>query len=256
MATYELAARLNRMRGVATVVVQGGQESEFQITPNAAKLLESSVTITDILNAVKATNLVESPGLFEKNHQLVLGLVNGQARSADDLAKTVIKSTAAGVPIHIGDVANVRQSVKPLYTIIRANGKPAVLLNLNRQPDSNTVVVATEVHAEVDRIRATLPPGVQLRPFYDQSGIVQDSIASVRDAILLGLLLSAIVLVVFLHDWRTSVVAGLVIPVTITAPFLVFKLVWPSFNLMTLAGFAAPASFVPYYPPHLTPHTS
>ncbi len=244
MATYEIAPRLNRMSGVATVVVQGGQEPEFQITPNAAKLLEASVTITDILNAVKATNLVESPGLFEKNHQLVLGLVNGQARSADDLAKTVIKSTAAGVPIHIGDVANVRQSVKPLYTIIRANGKPAVLLNLNRQPDSNTVVVANEVHAEVDRIRATLPPGVQLRPFYDQSGIVQDSIASVRDAILLGLLLSAIVLVVFLHDWRTSVVAGLVIPVTIMLTFIVLKLLGQSFNLMTLGGLAAAVGLV------------
>src|SRR6266404_2961498 len=154
MATYEIAPRLNRMSGVATVVVQGGQEPEFQITPDAAKLLEASVTITDILNAVKATNLVDSPGLFEKNHQLVLGLVNGQARNADDLAKTVIKSTAAGVPIHIGDVADVQQSVKPLYTIVRANGKPAVLLNLNRQPDSNTVTVANEVHAEVDRIRS------------------------------------------------------------------------------------------------------
>src|SRR5712691_7413193 len=244
MATYEIAPRLNRMSGVATVVVQGGQEPEFQITPDAAKLLEASVTITDILNAVKATNLVDSPGLFEKNHQLVLGLVNGQARNADDLAKTVIKNTTAGVPIHVGDVATVEQSVKPLYTIVRANGKPAVLLNLNRQPDSNTVVVANEVHAEVDRIRATLPVGVQLLPFYDQSGIVRDSIASVRDAILLGLLLSAIVLVVFLHDWRTSVVAGLVIPVTITVTFIVLKLLGQSFNLMTLGGLAAAVGLV------------
>ncbi|MGC2695001.1 MAG: efflux RND transporter permease subunit, partial [Candidatus Angelobacter sp.] len=244
MATYDIAPRLNRMTGVATVIVQGGQEPEFQITPAPAKLLETQVTVTDILNAVKATNLVDSPGLFERNHQLVLGLVSGQAQTAGDLAKTVVKSTQSGIPIRIGDVAAVQQSVKPLYTMVRANGKPAVLLNINRQPDSNTVVVANEVHAEVDRLRATLPPGVQLTPFYDQSGLVQDSIKSVRDAILLGLILSAIVLVVFLRDWGSSVVAGLVIPVTIFVTFVILKLLGQSFNLMTLGGLAAAVGLV------------
>ena len=244
MATYDIAPRLNRMSGVATVIVQGGQEPEFQITPSPARLLATSVTVTDILNAVKATNLVDSPGLFERNHQLVLGLVSGQARNADDLANTVIKNTPAGLPVRIGDVATVQQSVKPLYTIVRADGKPAVLLNINRQPDSNTVAVADEVHDEVARIRSTLPPGIRLTPFYDQSGIVRDSISSVRDAILLGLVLSAIVLVVFLRDWGSSVVAGLVIPVTIFITFMVLKLLGQSFNLMTLGGLAAAVGLV------------
>src|SRR5262252_5440053 len=244
MATYDIAPRLNRMSGVATVIVQGGQEPEFQITPSPARLLATGVTVTDILNAVKATNLVDSPGLFERNHQLVLGLVSGQARNADDLANTVVKNTPAGLPVRIGDVATVQQSVKPLYTIVRADGKPAVLLNINRQPDSNTVAVANEVHDEAERIRKTLPSGVHLVPFYDQSGIVQDSIKSVRDAILLGLILSAIVLVVFLRDWRTSVIAGLVIPVTIMVTFIVLKLLGQSFNLMTLGGLAAAVGLV------------
>jgi CzcA family heavy metal efflux pump len=244
MATYDIAPRLNRMSGVATVIVQGGQEPEFQITPNPARLLATGVTVTDILNAVKATNLVDSPGLFERNHQLVLGLVSGQARNADDLANTVIKNTPAGLPVRIGDVAAVQQSVKPIYTIVRADGKPAVLLNINRQPDSNIVAVANEVHDEVARIRSTLPPGIRLTPFYDQSGIVQDSISSVRDAILLGLVLSAIVLVVFLRDWGSSIVAGLVIPVTIFITFVVLKLLGQSFNLMTLGGLAAAVGLV------------
>src|SRR5580765_6539506 len=167
MATYDIAPRLNRMSGVATVIVQGGQEPEFQITPSPARLLATQMTVTDILNAVKATNLVDSPGLFERNHQLVLGLVSGQARNAGDLANTVIKNTPAGIPVRIGDVAVVQQSVKPLYTIVRADGKPAVLLNINRQPDSNTVAVADEAHAEIELIRKTLPPGIHLIPFYD-----------------------------------------------------------------------------------------
>jgi CzcA family heavy metal efflux pump len=244
MATYQIAPRLNRMIGVATVVVQGGQEPEFHIIPDPAKLLETSVTVTDILNAVRQTNLIDSPGLFDQNHQLVLGLVSGQARSSQDLAQTVVKNTPAGIPVRVGDVATVEQSVKPVYTMVRAEGKPAVLLNINRQPDSNTVTVADEVHAEIDRIRSTLPPGIHLMPFYDQSGIVQDSIKSVRDAILLGLFLSAVVLIVFLRDWGTSVVAGLVIPVTVMVTFIVLKLLGQSFNLMTLGGLAAAVGLV------------
>ncbi|MFI5103697.1 MAG: efflux RND transporter permease subunit, partial [Terriglobales bacterium] len=244
IATYEIAPRLNRRNGVATVVVQGGQEPEFEITPSPAKLLATSVTVTDILNAVKATNLIDSPGLFDRNHQLVLGLVNGQARSSEELAQTVVKNTPAGIPVRIGDVAAVHQSVRPIYTLVRADGKPAVLININRQPDSNTVTVANEVHDEVQLIKGTLPPGIQLTPFYDQSGIVQDSIKSVRDAIFLGLILSAIVLVVFLRDWGSSVVAGMVIPITILVTFIVLRLTGHSFNLMTLGGLAAAVGLV------------
>ena len=85
--------------------------------------------------------------------------------------------------MRIGDVADVAASVKPVYTVVTANGKPAVLLSINRQPDSNTVQVASAIHDEIDQIRKILPPGIQLQPFYDQSDIVNDSIASVRDAV-------------------------------------------------------------------------
>lgn len=243
-ATYDIAPRLNRLNGVATVLVQGGQEPEIHITPDPAKLLETSSTVTDILNAVKAANLIDSPGLFERNHQLVLGLVNAQARTPEDLARIVIKNTQAGIPVRIGDVATVERAVKPVYTLVRADSRPAVLLNINRQPDSNTVEVADEVHAEVESIRRTLPPGIRLENFYDQSGIVRASIKSVRDAIMIGLFLSALVLIVFLRDWGSSVVAGLVIPVTILVTFIILKLLGQSFNLMTLGGLAAAVGLV------------
>jgi len=243
-ATYDIAPRLNRLSGVATVLVQGGQEPEVHITPDPAKLLQASVTVTDILNAIKSANLIDSPGLFERNHQLVLGLVNAQAQTPAQLASIVVKNTQAGVPVRIGDVATVQNSVKPLYTMVRANGRQAVLLNVSRQPDSNTVAVADELHAEIENIRRTLPPGIHLDDFYDQSGMVRASIKSVRDAILIGLFLSAMVLIVFLHDWGSSIVAGLVIPVTIMVTFIILKLLGQSFNLMTLGGLAAAVGLV------------
>ena len=244
MATYEIKPRLNRLDGVSTVLVQGGQEPEFYITPDPAKLQLAGVTVPDILEAVRRTNLIDSPGLIENNHQLVLGLINAQVRTPEEIAATVIKTTTAGIPVRIGDIATVAPGVKPVYTIVNANGKPAVLLNINRQPDGNTVQVADEVHAEVARIRQSLPPGIELQPFYDQSIIVGESIKSVRDAILLGLILASIILVVFLRDWGTSIVAGLVIPVTILVTFIALKLLGESFDLMTLGGLAAAVGLV------------
>jgi CzcA family heavy metal efflux pump len=244
MATYDIKPRLNRLDGVSTVVVQGGQEPEFHIQPDATRLLAANATVTDILDTMRRTNLIDSPGLFERNHQLVLALISAQVRTPQQIADIVIKNTPAGIPVRIGDVATVMPGVKPVYTIVTANGKPAVLLNINRQPDSNTVQVADEVHAQVEAIRKSLPPGIEIRPFYDQSIIVSDSIKSVRDAILLGLLLASIILVVFLRDWGTSVVAGLVIPVTIAVTFIALKGLGESFNLMTLGGLAAAVGLV------------
>jgi len=244
MATYEMKPRLNRLEGVSTVIIQGGQEPEFYVTPDPAKLLAAGVTVSDILDAMRRTNLIDSPGLLERNHQLYLGLVNGQVRTPEEIANAVIKSTPAGIPVRIGDVASVAPGVKPVYTVVTAGGKPAVLLNINRQPDGNTVQVAQEVHDEIDRLRKTLPPGVHIEPFYDQSIIVADSIKSVRDAILLGLILASIILVVFLRDWGTSLVAGLVIPVTVMVTFIALKVMGQTFNLMTLGGLAAAVGLV------------
>jgi multidrug efflux pump subunit AcrB len=244
IATYDIKPRLNRLDGVATVVVQGGRVPEFQITPDPARLPVAGVTVSDILDAVRRTNLIDSPGLIESDHHLVLGLVSGQVRSAEQLGQIVVKTSAAGVPIRIGDVASVAPSVAPVYTMVTANGKPSVLLNVSRQPDSNTVQVANEVHDLIQQLEPTLPKGVRLQPFYDQSLIVHDSISSVRDAVLIGIVLSSIVLVLFLRDWGTSLVAGLVIPVTLLITFIVLKVTGQSFNLMTLGGLAAAVGLV------------
>jgi CzcA family heavy metal efflux pump len=244
LATYELKPRLNRLDGVSTVVVQGGQEPEYHIIPDPAKLAAANVTVTDLLDAVRRSNLIDSPGLIQSDHQLVLGLVSGQAQNPEQLSQVVVKSTAAGVPVRIADVAQVVAGIKPVYTIVTANGRPAVLLNINRQPESNTVRVASEVHQSVDELRKTLPPGVRLEPFYDQSLIVGASIRSVGDAILVGIILASIIMVFFLRDWGTSIVAALVIPVTMLVTVIALKLIGQSFNLMTLGGLAAAVGLV------------
>lgn len=244
IATYDIKPRMNRLNGVATVIVQGGRVPEFQVTPDPARLLAAGVTVPDLLDAIRRTNLIDSPGLIESGHQLVLGLVSGRVRTPEELGRIVVKNSAAGVAIRIGDIAKVAPSVAPVYTIVTAHGKPAVLLNVNRQPDSNTLEVANEVHALIAELQPTLPTGVHLEPFYDQSTIVHESIASVRDAVLIGIALSSVILVLFLRDWGTSFVAGMVIPVTLLITFIVLKVTGQSFNLMTLGGLAAAVGLV------------
>jgi len=244
IATYDLKPRLNRLNGVATVIIQGGRVPEFQVTPDPARLHASGITVPDILDAIKRTNLIDSPGLIEHSHQLVLGLISGQVRTPEQIGQIVVKSSPMGIPIRLGDIAKIAPSVAPVYTMVTANGKPAVLLNVDRQPESNTLDVANEVHALIQQLTPSLPPGVHLEPFYDQSTIVHDSISSVRDAVLIGILLSSIILVLFLRDWGTSLVAGLVIPITLLITFIVLKWTNQSFNLMTLGGLAAAVGLV------------
>jgi CzcA family heavy metal efflux pump len=244
MATYDLKPRLNRQPGVSSILVQGGQVPEFQVQPDPAKLVQTGATISNILDAIGRSNMIDSPGLIETNHQLVLSLVSGQARTPEEIANIVVKTTPANTPVHIGDIATVSPSVMPVYTVVTANAKPSVLLYVFRQPDGNTVMVADAIHKEIDEIRKSLPKGIELRPFYDQSEMVNDSISGVRDAILIGLILASLIMVLFLRDWGTSLVAGLVIPATIAVTFIGLRIMGESFNLMTLGGLAAAVGLV------------
>jgi len=238
LATYEIKPRLNRLSGVASVLVQGGQVPEFHVVVDPSKMVRAGVSANEIVDAINKTNFVESPGLLDRNHQLYLGLISAQSHSEDDVASTVIKNVNR-VPVRVQDIGSVSRGIAPNYTSVSANGKPAVLLSVNRQIDSNTVQVADEVHQEMESIRPTLPPGIEMRPFYDQSGIVNESIKSVRDAIIVGLFLAALIIWLFLRDWGTAVMTGLVVPVTMVVTFITMKLLGQSFNLMTLGGLAA-----------------
>ena len=119
--------------------------------------------------------MIDSPGLIENNHELSLALVSGQTRTPAEIENIVVKTTPGGrAGAHRRSRRRVHPSVMPVYTIVTANGKPAVLLNIFRQPAGNTVAVADAINQELTQIRKTLPPGVKLQAFYDQSQLVRD----------------------------------------------------------------------------------
>ncbi len=244
LASYDIKPRLNSLPGVGNILIQAMQVPEFDITPDPAKLLVTHLTVSDLLNAVDRSNLIQSPGLMPHNHELYLNLVSGQAHNLSEIANIYVKNDPSGNPIYIHDVAEVSRGIAPNYTITTADGQPAVLININRQRASNTMHVATEVKDELPKIEKTLPPGVKVSRWYDQSWIVGESIKSVRDAILIGIILASAVLVLFLQDWGSSFIAGMVIPISILMTFIALKMLGESFNMMTLGGLAAAVGLI------------
>jgi multidrug efflux pump subunit AcrB len=243
IANNVVRPRIARLPGVANVSVAGGQVREYQATIDPERLAAHGVSAQQVVDAVKNSNIIASPGLIEENHQLELALVSGQALTSDELNGVVV-AVVNNAPVKLEDVATVGAGFEPQYTIVTADGKPAVLLNVDRQPDANTVTVVDEVSAELAAVRPQLPKDVRIAPFYDQSLLVRESMNSVRDSILIGLLLSVVILYVFLRNWGTTIVAITVIPVTILVTFLAMWLVGLSFDLMTLGGVAAAIGLV------------
>jgi multidrug efflux pump subunit AcrB len=244
VATYTMKPQLASIPGVGTILIQGGEVPEFHIVPDPAKLRAATVNVSDILAAVDRSNIIESPGLFPQNHRLYLGLITGQAHNPQEIADIFIKNSSGGAPVRVADIGQVTPSYEPHFTIVTANEKASVLININRQRGSNTMQVADAVKSQMVQLEKSLPPGIHVSTFYDQSWIVGQSIKSVRDAILIGLVLASAVLVLFLRDWGTSFIAGMVIPISLLVTFIVMHLLGESFDLMTLGGMAAAVGLI------------
>lgn len=243
LATYVVRPQLARLPGVAIVGVAGGKTREFHVTIDPDRLVAHNVSAQQVADAIRASNVIVSPGLIEENHQLELALVSGQAKRPDDL-NAIVVATVNNAPVTVADVATVAAGVEPQYTIVTADGRPAALVNINRQPDANTVKVVDEVKSALTAMRGQIPKDVRVATYYDQSLLVRESINSVRDSIIIGLLLSVVILYAFLRNWGTTFVAILVIPVTVLVTFLAMWLSGLSFDLMTLGGVAAAIGLV------------
>ena len=243
IATYTIRPQLARLPGVAIVGVAGGKSREFHVVIDPDRLTAHNVSAQQVADAIRASNIIVSPGLIEENHQLELALISGQAKKPDELNGIVV-ATVNNAPVTVADVATVSGGVAPEYTMVTADGHPAALVNINRQPDANTVAVVDEVQKTLAGMRGQIPGDVHIAAYYDQSLLVRGSINSVRDSILIGLLLSVVILYAFLRNWGTTFVAILVIPVTVLVTFLAMWLAGLSFDLMTLGGVAAAIGLV------------
>ena len=242
-AYYEIAPRLYRLPGVAEARIVGGRRPEYHVLVDPGRLNGYGLPLTKVVDAIRNSNTISSAGMLQENYHLYLATVTGLMRTREQIEDTVV-DMVKGTPVLVKNLASVVPGEEPVYNIVTADGRPAVLVNVMQQPDGNALQIADSVNRELGEIRRTLPPDIRLETFYDQSILVRDSIGSVTESILIGLALSIAVLLAFLKHWRTTVVAAVVIPVAILVAIVFLKLFNMSFNLMTLGGMAAAVGVV------------
>lgn len=242
-ARYELKPRFLRIPGVARVDLVGGRTPEYHVIVDPLRLAATHVTLPQVTDALVRNNLVMPTGMHEEDHTLYLTVVDGRLHDSEDIEHFVV-TTIDGHPIRISDVARVERGPEPVFNVVTADGIDAVLLNIRSQPDGSTLAIADALHAELAALRRQLPPDMRLAFFYDQSLLVRDSVRSVWEAMIFGLLLSVAIIFLFLKSWGTTLTAVVVIPVTVLMTLVAMRLAGLGFNLMTLGGIAAAIGLV------------
>jgi CzcA family heavy metal efflux pump len=242
-ANYELKPRFLQIPGVARVEITGGREPEYHVIVDPLKLQAAGLALPDVSDALAKNNLFVPAGMMEENYHLYLATVDGRVHSAEDIENLVI-AVHGSHPVQVKDVAHVERGPEPVFQSVTAQGRDAVLLNIQSQADGSTLDIASALKIQLQQLRQELPPDMHLAFFYDQSLFVRDSVGSVWDAIVFGLILSVLILYFFLKNWGSVWTAIVTIPITVLITLVAMKLANMSFNMMTLGGIAASIGLV------------
>ncbi|MHB8838303.1 MAG: efflux RND transporter permease subunit [Gemmatimonadaceae bacterium] len=233
IAQYDVRPQFSRVPGVARVDVQASDVRELQVVADPARLAAQGLTYESLADAIRQSTTVAAVGRMPATYRQFLIVTTTEARAAADVANVMI-----GHGLRVRDVATVVLGTEDHVRVIAGNGHPAALLNITRQIGSNTVAMADSIEALAAAIRRTLPPGVRLTPMYDQALLVREAVASVRDAMLLGAVLSVLVLLFFLRHARITAISASSIPLTMVITTFVMARMGQTLNLMTLGAMA------------------
>jgi CzcA family heavy metal efflux pump len=237
-ATYELKPLFLQIPGISGVEILGGRAPEYHVIVDPLKLQAAHLDLQNVCDALTQNNVADAAGMINENFHLYLTTVDGRVHSPQDIGNVVI-TVRGNHPIQIKDIATVQRGPAPAYSSISAQGRPAVLFNIESQPDANVMAIAATLKQQFKQLHTELPPDMHLAFFYDQSQFVRDSVSSVWSAIIFGLILSVFILYCFLKNWGSVWTAIVTIPICVLITFVVMKVTNMTFNMMTLGGIAA-----------------
>ncbi|MDA8168629.1 MAG: efflux RND transporter permease subunit [Nitrospiraceae bacterium] len=243
IAFYQLRPLLSTVGGVARVQVQGGNVEEYRVTVDPAKLASYGLSLPDVAKSLSAANIITAVGRLEDHYKLYLVMSDTRFTGLSQIQGTVLRSGKDGLVL-LEDVAVVSRSKVPQWTRVTADGHDAVLLNIYQQPGGNTVQIARELKAKLAAFQGQMPPGVKIANWYDQSQLIVSSAGSVRDAILIGVVLAALILLLFLRNIRITLITVITVPGVLAATVLLLNVMHQSFNIMTLGGMAAAVGLI------------
>jgi CzcA family heavy metal efflux pump len=237
LADWEIKNKLLAVPGVARVLVIGGEIKEYQVLIDPNKIQTYQVTVAEIRRAVESANAVNAGGFLVSEDQQFSIQGVGRPKTVEDLANSVV-AVRQGVPVLLKHIAQVQigNAFKLGDTVI--NGKPGVYIYITKQPAVNTVEVVGNVQQALDALRQSIPKDVQINYVFNQADFIQKSVANVLSAIGQGAALVVAVLIIFLLNWRTSVISLTAIPLSILSAVIAIKFFGGSINTMTLGGLA------------------
>jgi HAE1 family hydrophobic/amphiphilic exporter-1 len=227
--------RLARVDGVARVTLVGGLKREVEVLLQPDRLRAYGLTVTDVAGVVGGENLSVPAGRITEPDAEVSVRVVGEYRSLAELRDLPLRLPSGG-RIRLRDVAVVREGAADVREIARYNGQRTVSLSIQKQSGANTVATADGVLAALRVLREELPAGASLEVAHDASQFIRDSIHDLTSSMIIGILLTTLVLFVFLHSWRATVIAVVSMLATIIATFLALDRAGFTINIMTLMG--------------------
>src|SRR5438045_1466801 len=243
LALYTLRPALSTVSGVARVTVQGGRVEEYRVNVDPDKLQSFKLTLAEVASALSASNVQVAVGHLEQYNKLYLVVSDTRFQKFEEIERTVLRSTPDGVVL-LEDVAQIEHSSEPQWIRVTADGYDAVLFQVYQQPTGNTVEIASGIKAKLREMKKQIPDGVKIADWYDQSDLITASDSSTRDAVRVGIVLAAIVLLAFLGDWKVKLIATVDVPAVLAATILLLYVLKMSFNIMTLGGMAAAVGLI------------
>lgn len=240
IADWTIRPRLLSTGGVAQVAVMGGDIKEYQILMDPGKMRRHGVSMDEVIYAVKEMNQNASGGtLYEYgNEYIVRGLLS--TNDIDELKKAVVKTSENGLPITLDAIADVRIGPKtPVLGVASNDGKPAVLLTVTKQPNTNTLALTGRLDNALGELKANLPADVKINSqIFRQSRFIDSSIDNVKKSLIEGAIFVIIVLFIFLMNWRTTIISLISIPLSIVFSLLAIRWMGLTINTMSLGGIA------------------
>jgi len=239
LARYDFKPRFLRIPGIARVDIVGGRTPEYHVVADPLKLAAANLALTDITGALEKNNLVAPAGFHMENYTIYLALVDSRVKGAEDIENFIV-TMRDNHPVRVRDFARVERGPEPVFNVVNAQGRRAVLMNIRAQPTGSSILqIAEDLKGQLAELRRTLPPDMELSFYYDQSLLVKESVRSVWESIVVGLLFAVVILYLFLKNWGSVLTAIVVIPVSVLATVVVMFAAKLTFNLMTLGGIAA-----------------
>jgi HAE1 family hydrophobic/amphiphilic exporter-1 len=236
MAENELARRIERVPGVASVNVAGGLRRQIRVELSREKTKALDLSVDRIIAVLRAENQNIPIGEIDEGDMTYLLRSPGQFTSLDDIRNLVIQ-TKAGIPVYVRDIADVRDGTEDVRSVVRVNGKPGVRMMVQKQSGENTVQVARAVREEMARMNREMP-GVKLTITNDSSVYIEQSIGAVTEAVMLGSVLVVVIIFAFLRSARSTIIICTSIPISIVGTFALLFFGGYTLNTMTFGGLA------------------